>query len=71
MTYTNQLLTYNISRLWMDGSFEDLDAPTVEAVTDDFYKEIQKIQKVYKAKIKAQIQENVARRFKGLHLLKN
>lgn len=52
-------------RLWMDGSFEDLDAETVETTTDEFYKEISKMQKTYKSKIKQQIQENAPRKFKG------
>ncbi|KAK6642963.1 hypothetical protein RUM43_004465 [Polyplax serrata] len=52
-------------RLWMDGSFEDLNAEEVERTTDDFYKEILKTSKVYKAKIKQQTQENNPRRFKG------
>lgn len=55
----------SISRLWMDGSFEDLNAEEVERTTDDFYKEILKTSKVYKAKIKQQTQENNPRRFKG------
>lgn len=49
----------------MDGSFEDLDAETVETTTDEFYKEISKMQKTYKSKIKQQIQENAPRKFKG------
>lgn len=49
----------------MDGSFEDLDAEEVESTTEDFYKEILKTSKIYKAKIKQQMQDNNPRRFKG------
>lgn len=49
----------------MNGSFQDLDAGVVETTTEDFYKEFLETQKMFKAKIKQQIQDNVARRFKG------
>lgn len=49
----------------MNGSFQDLDAAIVESTTEQFYKEFSDTQKMYKSKIKQQIQDNVARRFKG------
>lgn len=52
-------------RLWMDGTFEDLDGATMEEITDTFYKETQRMQKAYRQKIKQQVTENYKRRFKG------
>jgi len=49
----------------MNGSFQDLEANSVETTTEFFYKEFLDTQKMYKARIKQQIQDNVARRFKG------
>ena len=49
----------------MDGNFHDLNAEEVESTTEDFHKEISKTLKVYKARIKQQIQENNPRKFKG------
>ncbi|KAK3925188.1 Dynein heavy chain 7, axonemal [Frankliniella fusca] len=52
-------------RLWMDGTFEDLDGASMEEITDNFYKETQRMQKAYRQKIKQQVTENYKRRFKG------
>ncbi|KAJ1520032.1 hypothetical protein ONE63_004262 [Megalurothrips usitatus] len=52
-------------RLWMDGTFEDLDGASMEEITDSFYKETQRMQKAYRQKIKQQVTENYKRRFKG------
>lgn len=52
-------------RLWMDGTFEDLDGASMEEITENFYKETQRMQKAYRQKIKQQVTENYKRRFKG------
>ena len=37
---------------WMDGSFLDLDAEVIEAVVDEYWREIYKIQKQFNNKLK-------------------
>lgn len=50
---------------WMDGPFEFLDFPAAEIFLDDYFKELTKIQKTYRNKIRQMIAENNPRRFRG------
>ncbi|XP_063228083.1 LOW QUALITY PROTEIN: dynein axonemal heavy chain 7-like [Bacillus rossius redtenbacheri] len=52
-------------RVWMDGAFDKLSAKEIEEKVDGFYREISKMQKTYRTKIRAQMVENNPRRFKG------
>jgi len=51
--------------VWMDGTFEDLNGTDMEAQTDNFYKDIVRIQKQYRQKIKQMIADNSPFRFTG------
>ncbi|XP_063227776.1 dynein axonemal heavy chain 12 isoform X3 [Bacillus rossius redtenbacheri] len=52
-------------RIWMDGDFRKLDAKEIENTVDELYREITKISKTYRAKIRAQITADDPTRFKG------
>nr|CAD7398119.1 unnamed protein product [Timema cristinae] len=52
-------------RVWMDGAFDELVMKVVEDKTEEFFREITKMQKVYRTKIRQQAVENNPRRFKG------
>lgn len=50
---------------WMDGPFEYMDHNQIDSDHDFYYKEILKISKNYRNKIKQQISEGVEKRFQG------
>ncbi|KAJ8866811.1 hypothetical protein PR048_032672, partial [Dryococelus australis] len=52
-------------RVWMDGAFDKLNAKEIEVKVDEFQREISKMQKTYRSKIRTQMVENNPRRFKG------
>nr|CAD7589258.1 unnamed protein product [Timema genevievae] len=52
-------------RVWMDDAFDELVMKVVEDKTEEFFREITKMQKVYRTKIRQQAVENNPRRFKG------
>lgn len=51
---------------WMDGQFEYLNGPLIEKITEDNLKEVTKMNKVYKNKIRQDILESKEIRFKGI-----
>lgn len=50
---------------WLDGPFEFLDFPYAEAKVDDLFKELTKIQKLYRNKLRQAKAQNNPMRFKG------
>lgn len=67
--YDLLFICYNWQRnyyTWMDGQFEYLNGPLIEKITEDNLKEITKMNKVYKNKIRQDILESKEIRFKGI-----
>lgn len=54
------------SKLFTDGSFDELIPEDVETFVDDMYKDLIKTQKAYKAKCKLQSSEDYPRRYHGI-----
>ncbi|PSN57355.1 Dynein heavy chain 12 [Blattella germanica] len=52
-------------KLWMDGDFEFIETVKLEEKTEEFYQELMKTQKMYRAKLRQQTTENYPYRFKG------
>ncbi|XP_970084.2 dynein axonemal heavy chain 12 [Tribolium castaneum] len=62
-------LCLNLERkigVWFDGQFEFLDAEETEAQIEEFQKELLKIQKTYRIKLRQAQAENISLRFDGI-----